>query len=972
MPKTLLAFVFSCLIAATALAQTPVYEVFDSSNGLPTNAVFDVVQDKDGTLLFCMNTGVVRYDGKSFTPIYANTGRVLQGAMLKARKGSDGEILFQGYNVGIMELLGEKTAYIDRNKLMPHSGRRNILDFYVTPSDELWFKQKYKTEFVKRISAEGQIDSIGCDHTHPNEPTAHIFSVPETGRILSIICNARVKTQTSQRAERILEPNASGWTAHLSGYTEAYKIIYNSINTGLESQQTLWWGMGNLLIEKNKLTGEEEHRETASGILAIDSLHNGNVMICTEIGVYEISKETGKMRLLIDECVATGLHQDHEGGIWISTLNRGMVYIPSHYLFTLEIEDLDDTYIMAVEKIDQNIGILNGYQDLYLCHRTNNSWAADYFPRPKFEGVKQLRLQIKTFEKQFFFGFGSFDIAQRSFQKGEHYVSKDLLILDEDLYGLSQNEIYNVSKSIVSPLPKTKTIKTCFAGNDSIFIIGSREHLYVVDRPEMRMREKPLIDSLDLPVADIKHIRENQFLICGDDRLLLLTGEKLKEIEFRKPLAPPIFHAIYSQTDSIFWLNFPGGIFRLEQQQDSSFATEWIDRSNGLPGGRVNHLSIDQDTMYIATEHGVRFIDLNQYEADQSELKLRFKDVLVNDSVLIYEEEVIVPKDKRNVRFTFSAVSFKPSNVLEYGYKLLGYHDDWVTTTEGFANYYNLPPGHYNFQVKIRQSNGVWSEEMIAQAVVVPPKIIEQTWFRIAVPFVFVLFLSGLAFWYFRQRDNQRKAQHSYSSAQLQALGLQMNPHFLFNALNNIQALSYAGQHKKTNAFMAKLALLTRKMLENSAKPLIPLADELHNVSHYLAMEQIRFENKPFTWTIDIEKSLDDVQAKIPPMLLQPIVENTVWHGLLRKDGDRNLTISCTGNTQLFRISIKDNGVGFDMHATAEKSGKASISLNNIKKRINLYNTLEYGRASVQISSAQAGPNQGTEITFDFETNPSI
>lgn len=167
------------------------------------------------------------------------------------------------------------------------------------------------------------------------------------------------------------------------------------------------------------------------------------------------------------------------------------------------------------------------------------------------------------------------------------------------------------------------------------------------------------------------------------------------------------------------------------------------------------------------------------------------------------------------------------------------------------------------------------------------------------------------------------------ADSQLMALRAQMNPHFVFNSLNSIQECIVTGKHGDASLYLNKFSKLFRALLENSSKPLITLAEEIEVLELYLQLEHMRFEGS-FEYQVEADEDLEAEEILIPSMLLQPFVENALWHGLMHKEGERSLTIAfeCLPG-DLFRCTIDDNGIGRKKAAelkAARSSGKSHIS----------------------------------------------
>ncbi|MEI9908770.1 MAG: histidine kinase [Bacteroidota bacterium] len=176
--------------------------------------------------------------------------------------------------------------------------------------------------------------------------------------------------------------------------------------------------------------------------------------------------------------------------------------------------------------------------------------------------------------------------------------------------------------------------------------------------------------------------------------------------------------------------------------------------------------------------------------------------------------------------------------------------------------------------------------------------------------------LAALAFFVFLNFRNQKKINklagnaHAKEKAELelQSLRAQLNPHFMFNSLNAIQELILLEENEKSQSYLARFAKLLRMLLENADKPFIPLQREIDFLQLYLSLENLRIPDLEHSITID--PAIDTEQTMIPNMILQPYIENAIWHGLSHKQSDRKLWIRVTKTNGIVQYAIEDNGVG--------------------------------------------------------------
>jgi LytS/YehU family sensor histidine kinase len=153
--------------------------------------------------------------------------------------------------------------------------------------------------------------------------------------------------------------------------------------------------------------------------------------------------------------------------------------------------------------------------------------------------------------------------------------------------------------------------------------------------------------------------------------------------------------------------------------------------------------------------------------------------------------------------------------------------------------------------------------------------------------------------------ENKKKAVES----KLQSLRLQMNPHFLFNALNSIQQMILANEDVIATTYLSRFSKLLRSILVHSDQELISLKEEMDILKLYVELESIRFRES-FSYTIACDQNIETEEIMIPSLLIQPFVENAIWHGLMHKDGQRVLSVSFTEEPDFLTCVIEDNGVG--------------------------------------------------------------
>ncbi|MEX0363435.1 MAG: histidine kinase, partial [Allomuricauda sp.] len=224
-----------------------------------------------------------------------------------------------------------------------------------------------------------------------------------------------------------------------------------------------------------------------------------------------------------------------------------------------------------------------------------------------------------------------------------------------------------------------------------------------------------------------------------------------------------------------------------------------------------------------------------------------------------------------------------------------------------------------------------------------------QKWIIYSLIFGMVL-MALTAFLFYRNNQQQKLANNLLA---LKSLRTQMNPHFIFNALNSVNNFIAKSDERSANRFLSDFSVLMRSVLENSEEDFIPLPKELELLELYVKLEHSRFSDK-FDFSIEIDDKIDVEAFEIPPMLLQPYIENAIWHGLRYKEekGFLKIMVGEVSKDKL-KIVIEDDGIGRKRSAalkTENQKKQKSKGMGNIKKRIQILNDMHKNKVEVSIT----------------------
>ncbi len=322
--------------------------------------------------------------------------------------------------------------------------------------------------------------------------------------------------------------------------------------------------------------------------------------------------------------------------------------------------------------------------------------------------------------------------------------------------------------------------------------------------------------------------------------------------------------------------------------------------------------------------------------------------------------------------FDFSTIGFSQGHDNKFRYRLINFEDKWTTTDKRkFANFTNVPPGEYIFELQAANNEGVWNENTLR----LPVNIAAPWWRTIWFWTIFTLGLIGIGYlfytWRIEQVRREERLRSSYekqlADVKLSALRAQMNPHFIFNSLNSIEYYIMKNEQEKAVDYLGRFSRLIRLILQNSKNQSIPLNDELEALKIYMEMESIRFDNL-FEYEVKTEKGLLEENISIPPMLIQPYVENAIWHGLRQKKGGQGkIKLYLSKNNDHLTCSIEDNGIGREAaqklkSKSAEK--RKSYGMKITSDRLEMLNNLGTSKAHIEVIDLknEQGQATGTKI----------
>ncbi|XOV68880.1 MAG: two-component regulator propeller domain-containing protein [Fluviicola sp.] len=416
------------------------------------------------------------------------------------------------------------------------------------------------------------------------------------------------------------------------------------------------------------------------------------------------------------------------------------------------------------------------------------------------------------------------------------------------------------------------------------------------------------------------------------------------------------------------------GFSGVETCQNSSWldkdGTIWLGTINGLCQFNPNELDNNPEPPLLS------FKDVKLFYESISEKRSNEKNVGSNKNPLQ------LSYDENHITFEFLGINLRRPEMVRYQWKLSGFDAEWSPLSKDRSIVYsNLDPGDYQFQIRACNEDGVWSDPIAYHFTVATP-FWETIWFRISIGVGVLLLLALIYFISIKRirknaRIRQREVEFEKDLLELEqkAMRLQMNPHFIFNALNSIQSLIGTGKETEARYFLAKFSRLMRQILDNSRKTSITLEEEVLTLENYLLIEQFCNGDR-FDYEITVDENLEQDFISLPPMILQPFVENAIKHGMRGlPEGEKSgkITIHFSESDGVLKCIVEDNGIGrekaADLNSKSKETYHKSTALEVTTDRLQHLKEEGIAKPLEIIDLYEEGQAAGTRIIIQLPLN---
>ncbi|MBR9855488.1 MAG: hypothetical protein GYB37_13085 [Algicola sp.] len=935
--------------------QDPITVALSEKDGLPDTEIYDLLEDRKGYIWLATSKGLYRYDGRTFT---AYTNEEKKGlSVFNLREDDKGRIWSNN--------LGGQFFYIEDDQLITFTDLSSELNgrlgSYYVVGDNIWvFGRKgiYK------------IDAYSKTMEKITAPEMRIGPPFFDGKEVDFFSNKGYESLTLNTGIR--KKWETGPISFFIPFGKRKTILARNGHHTLVNMEEPQRNVFFLLDERygTKIEIPTPHRVRNTRIYNSQMIL-GKLWLATDGGVhtyrfqdeklvYEVSYQKGEK--------VSKVMLDRDKNIWFATLNNGVHVIPNINVVSYSFNKAHQN-ISSIERINDSTlayGTENGEMLLYNVFNQNTTIVPLQFRQKvsaiRYNPFKNL-LYIAQDNASQTYHLGSKRIIQ---MKGPSFNnSKDIALVHPDtimfasyygtvVSGHAKGEDILDGRNVITEVRGSKcfyserTKKSYVALVDGLARIEQKINIIRISNNGNPIYATSLTETQDGTLW-VSTFKNGVFGIRGDSVHFHLSK--------KDRLISDKVSMVKGQGDSL-WIVTERGI-QIWNAVNGSMRT--LSKKDGIPTYNIKGIEHFGNQTLMATSKGF-FGILKGGSTETEPPKVYFDGVEVMDKDIIVQSRYNLPYNKNKLQFSFNTNGFKSQDNVQYSYRLLGENDtSWKKLDLGIHNvtFQSLSSGDYTFQLK---ANNLWDTDTHTLKEIyfsIGRPYWKQWWFYGILGGIIIIILYLYVKRLIQKREKEKNEQlrkavmdNELISLKLENLRSQMNPHFIFNALNSIQEYIITNQKHEASEYLGKFADLMRRYLAFNETGNVSLSDEVESLRMYLKLEALRFEDD-FQYQVSLSKELEHSSLEIPIMLVQPFVENAIVHGLMHKKGIKKLLISFTkGQKNNIICIIEDNGIGREKGLILRKKYRKdhrSFAEKATKERLDLFNHGTKGRAGVEI-----------------------
>jgi ligand-binding sensor domain-containing protein len=934
--------------------QQPALRHYSVDQGLPSSEVYHILQDSKGYIWLATNMGVSRFDGRNFKNYDIQDG-LTENTVFEVYEDHKGRIWFVSFPFQLSYFQNDEIHPYRYNSLLEKISGHGLVpvkcSFGIDTKDNIFFSFLNDGKIYK-IDGSGLLSIAKIVKTAPSV-------------VIEEIDNNILSAQTGVRSAKDFiinvntRKNRSNVRLDMSDnkYSGGYYIIDETKNGDILFAQ-------NELMSIIKSDGKFETYDFKDRVLWVSSEDEDNIWIGKEfsgVSKYNFRNlEYGPIESYLNGIAVTSVLIDKEKGVWFSTIGSGIFYLPSKAFLSYDLSDgLSGKNIKTVTTFKNRIYL--GFEDSYLLDIIENSVVTTPRELEKFKN----KIKVLTTFKSKILWLGT-EKYLHSFD-GKKYIkivnnhnqfisqdSKNLAFSIKDIYPVSESQVMIAQMRSLAIVKNGKVVYDSYVDDkialriesieketDSSFLLGTFNGLWRLTGTKFEHLGNS-VKLLGERITDIVSLPNNKgyILATKGSGLVVNINDSIYQINQANGLSSNSVTSLLINGDEL-WAATNNGLNLLSLRHLlNRYKPEIIvfKKEHGLISNEINQIKGYKQFIYIATTEGLTVFDRTKYHPS------KFPPPIYIEGVRVLKRDTVVSKTynlKYNQNFitiSYGGINFRDAGNLHYKYRLIGLNQGWVTTKNLQVEYAFLPSGKYKFEVYAINSEGLISSlPAVVNLIIYPP--FWKTWWFLSLMAIIAILLT-LAYISYRTRQLRIKhlLQNDISKYKQQALIRQMDPHFVFNTLNSIQAFVMRNDSIASTVYLSKFSRLMRLILNNSQKQEVLLADEIDALNLYMELESMRFKEK-FEYCIDCDPDLETELINIPAFIVQPLVENAIWHGILRLDKQGSIKVNFLKDGEHLICTVEDNGIGrikSQSFKSEQEKMNRSIGISIVETRLNL------------------------------------
>lgn len=974
-------------------AQEPTYFKIEYDQGLPSHEIFDLFQDKSGYIWIGHNNGISRYDGYEFKS-YSNpylSGKALS-RMIDDKQGNIWCINFTG-----------QICYIENDSLKiltdyEKLNEPNYALFDIDKKNNMLYASSSKGLFVYDITKK---KSRLIKQTHLKNWNSRQIIVSNNGHVIFTTTDCGIWSFDGIHLKQLNTPNDKGQNA-----TNLYPIQTNPL--------ILFDRIHNYFLSLENKTIKHLKHQNIQGFLNTFSVADQHLLMNTSTGSYKITLKSDSIILskFLSNGFISDIIKDKEGNYWISTLTEGLQIIPNYHikLYNQNHSKQFSEHLQAIVK-GKNHELYIGSSEGYLYNfniQTKEIVSHDILPNQR--AIQKLYFQPDAsrllISSQYIFEFFRESkkikkISQEPLNAKDFYTSQNCILMGTpiglNIFGyehlpekswlkqvISYHQPYKISFQIqLNNITETGLSIGTPGHCRSICVDSVHEYIWACYSSGLKifskkgcytptLFNKPIYAKNIIPCGNLNIVStiQNGILIYRDTTLV-------KQINTNHGLLENNIITVKSYKQNI-WILTNSGL----QKTDTTFQKfENYTAEDGLIGNDFTDMEYLDQHIWITSGKGLISLPDSIQSINQHPPVIFFTKLTVNDQSFDFSKRHVLSPNENNISISFQGLPYKKGQHFFYKYRLIHSNSDdttWQTCDKQFhqLRFYSLQPEDYIFEVKSVNEDGIESLKSVKIQFTILKPVYMRWWFILGS--ILAIITISITIAYFRIKYVRRKAimetekavlEKDLTEAKLSAIKAQMNPHFLFNALSSVQTLFLKNDQKKANENLVKFSQLMRTILDMSGKPVVTLCEEIDMLKLYLDIEINRFDQQ-IQYFFDIDPNIDTDTIDIPPMVIQPFIENIFKHAFPGKQGHKMIQLNIKVEEQKLIVELEDNGWGRDYTENKKQSrSKTTNSFGNsaIQHRIELLNKNRITPITLKISDILVdGVISGTKVIIKF------